>query len=952
MSSISKSLQCRLSCALVLSAFSVACVPSAPTIAPGQNEGATDSRPSTTPIVHEDASIQWDDLHYQAKPDGNTMYLVSTSGVLIEGSSFTIKAPNGSQHSNLLPWEVRYQVHADALVFNEPIKIKSAAGHLKVATTITDERALRFDLDFSATGYSAERKTLNLPIGFYDEQAFEVDGERFNYSTSQKHRSVLLKRQPFQSFSSLSDSDDGFVLLPQRELEIEVLNAVDWKGHRSIWVNLYAVDGQHIVYDLLLPVSDTDGSSLDSDPVTQNILNNSSFELGREEWGVIFNKTDVSSGWDLTEDAASHGQQSLRVSLVPQNTAFEPVAKHATIASDYFEAHALDRLTVSADMKASAPGQKVKLQVRYVPTALVPNRGSNLIEKTVTLTQDWARYSFDVRLPLAAKNAYAIAVAIPPTPDAVEVYLDAVAVTPKGNADYKPQRVIESNSDTVRYHRVYEPNEAFDVVTVIRNNSDVTISPPARISILDTHGNVVFESERSVGAIPAQSNARIAWETPGFVPQGMYRVEVSVGEDSHRISLAVVRARTSNQVDPSIRFGTNISDLREFWAMERIGLGWSRFAFDCGLGSLMTKKGVWNERQAAKLDAVLDYQASFGVTPLAVIGPGMPKWASRAPVGSSASRAYTHRDDVQAEFDEYLNRLIDLADGRLHAIETWNEPDIPLFYRGTVKEMADFTTHAYKLIKAKDPNIEVVGLGLATPAETHNHFLKELLGHTGLEPFDAISYHPYTEGRRHPARGDFREVVQGFDEAVSEFGEAPSFWATEFGYFSLAEDAKPFVPYKNPFVAREILNEEECASAYIQAVSTAFANGVEKSFYFILLEGDLLDRWLQGWVGPGGRTVESGFIAAAAACDIMYDVECDGQDDLGDGCWQTRFSGPEFDFVVLWSEGAEQTRELQTDSIVAGRDLYGNPFELTPENGVVRMPFTETPIYLIVKDVR
>jgi hypothetical protein len=413
-----------------------------------------------------------------------------------------------------------------------------------------------------------------------------------------------------------------------------------------------------------------------------------------------------------------------------------------------------------------------------------------------------------------------------------------------------------------------------------------------------------------------------------------------------------VRARTSKQVDPSIRFGTNISDLREFWAMERIGLGWSRFAFDCGLGSLMTKKGVWNERQAAKLDAVLDYQASFGVTPLAVIGPGMPKWASRAPVGSSASRAYTHRDDVQAEFDDYLNRLIDLADGRLHAIETWNEPDIPLFYRGTVKEMADFTTHAYELIKAKDPNIEVVGLGLATPAETHNHFLKELLGHTGLEPFDAISYHPYTEGRRHPARGDFREVVQGFDEAVSEFGEAPSFWATEFGYFSLAEDAKPFVPYKNPFVAREILNEEECASAYIQAVSTAFANGVEKSFYFILLEGDLLDRWLQGWVGPGGRTVESGFIAAAAACDIMYDVECDGQDDLGDGCWQTRFSGPEFDFVVLWSEGAEQARELQTDSIVAGRDLYGNPFELTPENGVVRIPFTETPIYLIVKDMR
>jgi hypothetical protein len=952
MFSIFKYSQRRLPCALVLSAFSVTCVAAVPAIETGQNDGATDSRPSTAPIVHGDASIQWEDLHYQAKPDGNTMYLVSTKGVLIEGSSFAIKAPDGSQHSNLLPWEVRYQVDADALVFNEPIKIKGAAGHLKVATTITGERALSFDLDFTATGYSAVRETLNLPLSFYGEQAFEVDGERFDYSVLQQHRSVLLKRRPFQSFSSLSDSGDGFVLLTQSELEIEVLNTLDWKGHRSIWVNLYAVDGQRIVYDLQLPAAHANASSEDSGSVAQNILINSSLELGREEWGVIFSKTDVSSRWELTEDTASHGQQSLKVSLVPQSTAFEPVAKHATIASDYFKANALDRLTVSADMKASVPGQKVKLQVRYVPTALVPNRGSNLIEKTVTLTQDWERYSFDVRLPLAAKNAYAIAVAIPATPDAVEVYLDAVAVTPQGDADYKPQQVIEANSDTVRYHRVYEPGEAFDVVTVIRNNSGATISTSARISILDTHGNVVFESEQNVDAIAAQSNARIAWEMPGFKLQGMYRVKVSVGEDSHSISLGVVRARKSNQVDPTIRFGTNISDLREFWAMERIGLGWSRFAFGCSLGSLMHKKGIWNERQAAKLDAVLDYQASFGVTPLAVIGPGMPKWASRAPAGSSASRAYTHRDDVQADFDDYLNRLIDLADGRLHAIETWNEPDIPLFYRGTVKEMADFTTRAYELIKAKDPSIEVVGLGLATPAETYNHFLKELLGHTGLAPFDAISYHPYTEGRRHPARGDFREVVQGFDEAVSEFGEVPLFWATEFGYFSLAEDAKPFVPYKNPFVAREILNEEECASAYIQAVSTAFAHGVDKFFYFILLEGDLLDRWLQGWVGPGGRTIESGFIAAAAACDIMYDVECDGQDDLGDGCWQTRFNGPDFDFVVLWSESGEQTRELQTDSTVAGRDLYGNSFELTPENGAVRIPFTETPIYLILKDLR
>ena len=79
-------------------------------------------------------------------------------------------------------------------------------------------------------------------------------------------------------------------------------------------------------------------------------------------------------------------------------------------------------------------------------------------------------------------------------------------------------------------------------------------------------------------------------------------------------------------------------------------------------------------------------------------------------------------------------------------------------------------------------------------------------------------------------RGEFREVVEGFHAAVEDFGEVPSLWSTEFGYFGLAKDAKPFVPFKNPFVAREILSEEESAEAYIQAICTSFANGVDKTF--------------------------------------------------------------------------------------------------------------------------
>jgi hypothetical protein len=914
---------------------------------------------SGSPTLHDDASIQWEDAHFQAKPNGSLMYLVTTRGRLIESSKFNIKAPDGSQHSNLLPWEMKMEVKKDALSFAEPIRMGDASGNYRVDTMVVEDRMLRIVADFVAEGYRASNATLHLPLDVYSGHHFTLDGESIPYTGTGEHpegrkREILLSRRSFQQFVSSDASGFCFVLEPQSELEIEIINRTDWKGHRSYWVNLYSGDGRHVDYTLQLPEPTLAG---DVEERPANYLANSSFELGREEWGVIFGKRDVSSKWEVTDATASHGECSLKVEIVPQLADFENPAKSATIASDYFLGKPLDRLTISADLKASIPGQKVKIQLRLVPTELVPNKGSTQIEKEVVLTDEWQRFSFDARLPLAANNAYAIAVEIPATKKAAVVHIDAVTVAGKGITAYQPARTLEALTDTQRYHRVYAPGEAFDLVTTVRNNSEAAVAAEAQLVIRNIDGTLVHEVEYCFGEISAESNASVTWKTPAFTRQGMYRLEIYAGEkgtapEPHGLSLAVLRERDVDKVDPSIRFGACITDLREFWALERIGLGWSRFTFDCAWGNLQPRKNWWNERKERQLSALLDYQASFGVTPLAVLGPGMPKWASRAPKGSSAFRAYTPMDSLEDAFVDYLNRILEMADGRLYAIETWNEPDIPLFYRGTVKEMAEFTTLAHEVIKRHDPDIEVVGLGLATPAETKNTFLVSLLEETGLAPYDAISFHPYTEGRLHPAKGEFREVVHSIGAVMAEHGEPLPLWSTEFGYFGYAHDAKRFVPFKNPFVAREILEEEESAEAYIQAICTSFANGVEKTFYFTLLEGNLLDRWLQGWVGPGGRSVESGFIAAAAACDMMYDVECLGQEALGDGSYQTRFTGPAGDFLVLWNEKGEEVLNLASTEVIRATDLYGNPFTIEPVDGVVTIKATATPVYLHLQDLK
>ena len=75
---------------------------------------------------------------------------------------------------------------------------------------------------------------------------------------------------------------------------------------------------------------------------------------------------------------------------------------------------------------------------------------------------------------------------------------------------------------------------------------------------------------------------------------------------------------------------------------------------------------------------------------------------------------------------------------------------------------------------------------------------------------------------------------------------------------------------------------------------------VDKTFYFTLLEGNLLDRWLQGWVGRW-RSVEAGLLQSATACDLIQDVDCLGQEQIRKNLWR-RFLSDSKQFVVVWCE--------------------------------------------------
>ncbi|MEC7610059.1 MAG: hypothetical protein VX964_07800, partial [Verrucomicrobiota bacterium] len=176
-------------------------------------------------------------MHFQVKPDGIPMYLVSIHDVLIEGAKFSIQATDGSVHSNLLPWEIKQQVTESALRINEPIRIRAARGNYRVETSLVQSRKLRGVIDFEAEGYRAKSLSFQLPLDVYAGKRFMVDGQIFDYgnlgAAQSARRQVLLSRRSFSSFTAIDDLKLAFSIEPNSDFEIELLSMVDWKGHRA-----------------------------------------------------------------------------------------------------------------------------------------------------------------------------------------------------------------------------------------------------------------------------------------------------------------------------------------------------------------------------------------------------------------------------------------------------------------------------------------------------------------------------------------------------------------------------------------------------------------------------------------------------------------------------------------------------------------------------------------------
>jgi hypothetical protein len=191
---------------------------------------------------------------------------------------------------------------------------------------------------------------------------------------------------------------------------------------------------------------------------------------------------------------------------------------------------------------------------------------------------------------------------------------------------------------------------------------------------------------------------------------------------------------------------------------------------------------------------------------------GTPQWASARP--AEAQRGTTPGSAAEpADVEDWSNFVRTVATrykGRIEAYEIWNEPNLTMYWTGSVKQLVDLTREAYRIIKSVDPDALVV-----LPACTSGNgpqFLDDFLKQGGAQYGDVIGYHFYVN-KAPEAIVDLANRVK--DVLRANHVDKPS-WNTESGW----HEPSPFP-------------SDELGAAYVsRALILAWAAGISRFYWY------------------------------------------------------------------------------------------------------------------------
>lgn len=307
-------------------------------------------------------------------------------------------------------------------------------------------------------------------------------------------------------------------------------------------------------------------------------------------------------------------------------------------------------------------------------------------------------------------------------------------------------------------------------------------------------------------------------------------------------------------------------------------------------------KGQW---RFEKLDGYVSLAKQHSTGLLLTLG-GSPTWASARPqLNSSYSPGFTAEPSHIEDWREYVRTVVSRYKGRIEAYEIWNEPNLGIFWSGSMDQMLTLTSEASRVIHSVDPKALVVSPS-ATTAVYGLPWLTEFLKKGGGQYVDVIAFHFYVDAPLTPE--GMLPIIQRVRQLLADNGSPNKpVWNTETGWLPPAK-----------------FESDELAAAFLaRAFILSWAAGVERFYWY---------AWDNQYVTlvtykPDGRTVTPAGHAYGIIQRWMVGATMNDCSESAEHTWTCQLKRNSKKQWIVWNTQGKRTFDLPRSWSVASATL-------------------------------
>jgi len=228
-----------------------------------------------------------------------------------------------------------------------------------------------------------------------------------------------------------------------------------------------------------------------------------------------------------------------------------------------------------------------------------------------------------------------------------------------------------------------------------------------------------------------------------------------------------------NHIHSGQRFPELLNELEfKTWRLWDTGTDWT---------SIEPENNNWNFETLDQLVSIAEQNDKEIILTLGIT----PSWAAKNPdhISTYGGLSTTSEPRNISDWNDYIRTLGLRYKGRIKYWEIWNEPDLYIFYTGSISKMVEMTQTAHTILKEIDNENKIISpsitgwLGITLGLNWLHQYLS-----MGAKDFvDIIGYHSYNDSFSKPE--DLYFLLNQVKEILYNLDISKPIWNTEGGYY-------------------------------------------------------------------------------------------------------------------------------------------------------------------------